>query len=126
MRVLSLLLLALALPVHADEAELQRQIDALKAQVERLEKRIEALEAAPPPPAASGAEQPSASPWEALRSGMKPAEVKALLGAPLRRQGGGVELWFYSEAGKAGPFVKFVFGSLQSWRAPGGKSIRSR
>ena len=111
--------LAPALVVAAPPAS---ELDALRQQVETLTQRVEALEQALGQVAArqktgAPAEAIAKGPWEQLHIGMKYSEVEELLGKPVSKQKGGInELWFYSDQKKAGPFVKFVFKQVHSWR----------
>ncbi len=98
------------------------ELDALRQQVEALNQRVEALEQALGQVEArqktgTPAETTPNSPWEQLHIGMRYSEVEELLGKPVSKQKGGInELWFYSDQKKAGPFVKFVFKQVHSWR----------
>ncbi len=118
-------LLALPLPpafadttqTDAGSAELRQQIEALTQRVEALERRLgqvsetqNAIVAETPLPASD--------PWQRLKIGMTSRKVEELLGNPLSKQKGSVEMWYYSEAKKGGPFVKLIFKQVHSWQAP--------
>ncbi len=100
-----------------ETAELRRQIEALTQRVEILERRLGEVSETQ---SAIVAETPlpSGDPWQQLDIGMTFGKVEALLGKPLSRQKGSVEMWYYSDARKAGPFVKFIFKQVHSWRGP--------
>lgn len=102
----------------ADElSDLSQQIKALTQRVEALEKKLgqvsdtqSTIVAATP--------LPSSDPWQQLKIGMTTGKVEELLGDPLSKHRGSVEMWYYSEAKKEGPFVKFIFKQVHSWREP--------
>ena len=105
--------------VQADEVsntELLQQLDALSKRVEALEQKLGQVEATQETFVSETSQ--AAAPWSQLTIGMKFSEVEELLGKPTSKQKGGVELWFYSKTRKEGPFVKFIFKQVHSWRAP--------
>ena len=58
------------------------------------------------------------SAWHHLKIGMRYKEVKKLLGEPINKTRGSVEIWYYSEHKSDGPFTKFIFKRLNNWQAP--------
>ena len=51
--------------------------------------------------------------WRQLRQGMKPDQVRALLGEPERVDAGGVTFWRWT-----GAYVSFVDGKVYGWSEP--------
>lgn len=97
--------------------ELLKRIETLTQRVEVLEERLQIVEEKPEPAFISAPTEPL-GPWQQVDVGMKFHEIEELLGKPTSKQKGAVELWFYSDKRKDGPFVKFVFKQTQSWRGP--------
>jgi len=52
--------------------------------------------------------------WRRLRTGMKPDEVRALLGEPKHVEGGEIATWFWP----GGPNVMFMDGKVYRWSEP--------
>lgn len=109
----------------ADDAALQQQFEALQQRVGELEKRLNALETPQIQQAiraVSGPENPGhsdvASNWEFLKVGYGYDKVRDLLGEPLKVKSGAMEFWFYSDRELDGPFVKFLFNKVNSWKRP--------
>lgn len=118
-------LLAAVPLAQADEAGLQQQLEALQQRVTELERRLNTLETPQIREAiraATGPEAPGqsevASNWEFLKVGYSYEKVRELLGEPLQIKSGAMEFWFYSDRGLEGPFVKFLFNKVNSWKAP--------
>lgn len=121
----ALLLLVMPLTQAADDAALQQQVELLQQRVTELEKRLKALETPQIQQAiraATGPENPGhsevASNWEFLKVGYSYDKVRELLGEPLDVKSGAMEFWFYSDRGLEGPFVKFLFNKVNSWKGP--------
>ncbi len=112
---------------YASEVEqLQQQLEALSKRVAELEKRVGILDKPEVQQAireVGGPESPGDSQivdnWNYLKVGYDYDEVKELLGEPLSVKKGSMEFWFYSDQGTKGPFVKFLFRKVNSWKAPG-------
>lgn len=130
----------------ADQAALQRQIDALQKSVRQLQKRLHELEARPAPatvpaqpgvaapatpaPAGSAPVRPGTAKaeltpqirenWGNLKHGMTRAQVRALLGPPSRKLDiSGQPLWYYYYLGTGGGSVMFSrSGTVLSWQHP--------
>ncbi len=109
----------------ADNEALQAQIDALSQRVAELEKRLGVLDSPQIQEAikkVSGPSNPGDSSsrdnWGFLKVGYDYNEVEELLGKPLSIKKGGMEFWYYSDKGLEGPFVKFLFRKVNSWKAP--------
>lgn len=111
----------------ADEAALQQQIEVLQQRVTELEKRLDGLETPQIKQAiraATGPEKPGhsevAANWDFLKVGYSYDKVRELLGEPVKVKSGAMEFWFYSDHELDGPFVKFLFNKVQSWKGPQG------
>lgn len=100
-------------------------LEALIKRVEALEKRLDALEQKPAqviikqdelPPLQNPGNATEPENWARLTLGMSYVEVEELLGKPLSIRKGGVEYWYYSKGKLDGPFVKFLFNKVHSWR----------
>lgn len=123
--LLSVLFTLMPLAQAADDAALQQQFEALQQRVSELEKRLDALETPQIQQAiraVSGPENPGhsdvASNWEFLKVGYGYDKVRDLLGEPLKVKSGAMEFWFYSDRELDGPFVKFLFNKVNSWKGP--------
>jgi len=128
-----------------DQAPLQTEVHELRLELQRLQRRLDSVEAriaaTPPvasathgvvaPPAASGPDDASAAAatltpqivenWDALREGMDPQRVRTLLGEPSRDfKLGGQGVWYYHYAGVGGGSVMFSRGDgkVLSWQRP--------
>ncbi len=118
------LLLMAPLSHAADDAAVQQQINALQQRVTELGKRLDALATPQVQQAMRAASEPE-SPghseivynWGFLKVGHSYEEVRALLGEPVKTTPGAMEFWFYSERDLDGPFVKFLFNKVNSWKA---------
>lgn len=72
-----------------------------------------AVAAAPQTPAnalPSPSDSSNIANWRALRKGMKESEVKALLGEPIRVQGGGFTHWYWNRSAQVTFFQDVVYG----------------
>lgn len=123
-----LLFCVMPLTHAADDVVLQQQLDSLQQRVTELEKRLNALETPQIKQAireVSGPENPGhsdvASNWELLKVGYSYEKVRALLGEPVKVKSGAMEFWFYSDRELEGPFVKFLFNKVNSWKGPQAK-----
>ena len=112
--VLSLLLAANA---PAQDSE---RITALEKEVQELKMRLSRLEASPdasekkPPPAAPSGDVASLSNWKKLKTDMTTSQVRAILGEPIRIDGGAFVSWHYRNGGQ----VRFVTGRVERWSEP--------
>ncbi|NOY62449.1 MAG: hypothetical protein GXP10_04720 [Gammaproteobacteria bacterium] len=129
----------------ATATDLQQQLDALKIQVSELEQRLGKLEqpaletssvqsaAGQPAPTVirevvifKGEAPPLENPgtwqdpmnWTRLKSGFSFKKVIALIGEPVFKKGGDFATWYYTDKGKDGPYAKFMFKKLNTWKAP--------
>lgn len=108
-----------------DDDGLRQQIESLSKRVGELERRIDALEAPEVkeviqqvvPPANAG-DSTDTSNWDRLKVGLGYDDVRELLGEPVRIRRGDLELWFYSDKGTNGPYVKFFLRQVNDWKAP--------
>jgi len=117
-------LVAASIPARAtgqdtSTASLLRRIELLERANTDLERRVRELEAvikSEPsqgrPILASTRWQDLAN-WRRLRQGMKPDQVRALLGEPERVEAGVVTFWRWNEAN-----VYFMDGKLAGWSEP--------
>jgi hypothetical protein len=109
--------LFLAASAPAQDSE---RITALEKEVQELKSRLSRLEAAPvasekkPPPAAASGEVASLSNWKKLKADMTTSEVRAILGAPNRIDGGAFVSWHYKNGGQ----VLFITGRVDRWSEP--------
>lgn len=90
----------------------QQEFAALEARVAALEKR---LSASPSPATNISADKAL---WRRLQAGMKPDQVRALLGEPVQLDGGANATWYYSTRERSGPYVFFISGKVYSWEEP--------
>ena len=115
------------LSVASSDAALEQKVTDLTSRVIELERRLDALES---PEMMEMIEQNTAptnpgnsldqSNWNRLKVGYNYDEVRELLGEPVKVKGGTMEYWYYSEHKLEGPFVKFIFKKVGSWKAPSG------
>ena len=125
-KYISILFVPFALMVAAAcyaEDNVDQRLEALQLKLQQLEARIKTLETAVVKADLVERDESEAleniSPWVQLKLGLTPAKVKELLGQPLStRKGAMDEYWYYSPQGKNGPYVKFMFLKVDSWKAP--------
>ena len=113
--------------VYANSSEsLHQQVEKLTNRVSELEHRLDMLES---PELKQMVEQISAPPsnlgqsedksnWQRLKVGYNYDEVRELLGEPVSIKKGGMEFWYYSSQDLNGPFVKFLFKKVNTWKEP--------
>ena len=122
-----LLLLGLACSGISDassDVDLEHKLNDLSTRVLELERRLNALES---PEMVQLIEQNTASTnpgdsqdqsnWNRLKIGYNYDEVRELLGEPVMIKKGSMEFWYYSERKLDGPFVKFIFNKVHSWKS---------
>ena len=105
------------------EDKLDQRFEALQLKVQKLEERIKMLETAAVKADLVKRDESEAlesiSPWIQLKLGLTQAKVRELLGQPSSiRKGAMDEYWYYSPQGKNGPYVKFMFLKVDSWKVP--------
>jgi len=108
----------------SSDIALEQKVVDLTSRVIELERRLDALES---PEMMQIIEQNSESKnpgdsldqsnWNRLSVGYNYDEVRELLGAPLTIKKGSMEFWYYSERKLDGPFVKFIFKKVHSWKS---------
>ena len=105
---------------------LLRRIELVERRTADLEQRVRDLEALIKTEPSRAQSVPASDKWQdlgnwrRLRTGMKPDEVRALLGEPAHVEGGQMAIWFWGNfvpAG-AGPHVTFMGGKVYSWSEP--------
>lgn len=97
----------------------EEQLHQLADQVQKLEQRIQALEAQRSQNTVAATQQVEAStPWQRLKIGMSYEQVEKVIGKPVEVQKGLAEYWYYSDKRREGPHLKFLFSKLDSWKAP--------
>ena len=101
-------------------ASLLRRIELLERANAALEQRVRDLEAtlirskpSRAQPVATSGNWREISNWRQLRLGMKPDQVRALLGEPERVDAGMVTWWRWDEAN-----VHFIDGKVAGWSEP--------
>ncbi|MBU3637352.1 hypothetical protein [Polynucleobacter sp. es-MAR-4] len=114
--LISLFLSTLAMGAYAQDAriaQLEKDVQDLKERVARLE--------SPAAPTQPTSKQPvsadgwkSLTNWRALRKDMTPADVRSLLGEPVRLDGGSFANWYYSNRG----VVTFYEDKVYMWQEP--------
>jgi len=116
-----------------NDTSLQQQLEALTERVNQLEQRLKKLESPElmqmmresTPPDNPG-DSKDTSNWERLKVGFDYDDVRDLLGEPRQIKKGGMEFWYYSDAGLKGPYVKFLFKKVNAWRAPDSNAEETR
>ena len=113
-----------SLSYASSDIALEQKVVDLTSRVIELERRLDALES---PEMMQMIEQNSEptnpgdsldqSNWNRLSVGYNYDEVRELLGAPLTIKKGSMEFWYYSERKLDGPFVKFIFKKVHSWKS---------
>jgi hypothetical protein len=103
---------------------LLRRIDLLERRTADLEQRVHELEAVIKTEPSRARSVPASDKWQdlgnwrRLRTGMKPDEVRALLGEPDHVEGGQIARWFWGKFAGGGPNVTFENGRVYSWSEP--------
>jgi hypothetical protein len=98
---------------------LLRRIEFLERRTADLEQRVGELEALIKTEPSRGRAVPASDKWQdlgnwrRLRTGMKPDEVRALLGEPDHVQGGETAIWYWP-----GGMVAFMHDRVYSWSEP--------
>lgn len=96
------------------------RISRLEKEIQEIKQRLSNIESpqstsqSNPKPLASGDGWKSQSNWRRLKTGMNPAEVRAVLGEPHKISGGEFATWAYSNGGMLG----FISDKLHRWNEP--------
>ena len=127
LKICSFLLLGLAcsgMSSASSDVDLEHKLTELTSRVMELERRLDALES---PEMMELIEQNTGptnpgdsldqSNWNRLKVGYNYEEVRELLGEPVKIKKGSMEFWYYSERKLDGPFVKFIFKKVHSWKS---------
>jgi hypothetical protein len=110
---------AVAAGQDTSPASLLRRIEILERANADLERRVRELEAIIQSEPSQGRPIPASNKWKdlanwrQLRQGMKPDQVRALLGEPESVDGGDFTFWRWP-----GAFVIFYEGKLHQWSEP--------
>jgi len=110
---------AVAAGQDTSTASLLRRIELLERANADLEQRVRDLEAVIKSALSQGQPIPASTRWQdlanwrRLRKGMKPDQVRALLGEPERVEGGDFTYWYWADA-----HVIFYSGKLDRWSEP--------
>ena len=110
---------AVAAGQDTSPASLLRRIELLERKNTGLEQRVRDLEAiirrepSRDQHVAGSGDWRDISNWRRLRRGMKPDQVRALLGEPERVEGGDFTYWHWANA-----YVLFYSGKLDRWSEP--------
>ena len=110
---------AVAAGQDTSTASLLRRIELLERANTDLEQRVRDLEAlirrepSRDQQVAGSGDWRDISNWRRLRQGMKPDQVRALLGEPERVEAGGVTFWHWANA-----YVSFMDGKVYGWSEP--------
>lgn len=115
----ALVLVANSNTVVADETadkleRLEKMIVALHNRLEAVEKKLSSNKTVS---AISNDGYKSVTKWRKLEEDMTTEEVRALLGEPLKIDGGSVAFWYYSSESWHSQ-VTFIGGRLKSWSEP--------
>jgi hypothetical protein len=105
------LLMVIASTSHASDAD---RIDELERRIEAIEARLSELTAAQVPRFETGEGWKSLSNWRSLRRGMRPIEVREILGDAHRIDGGYFTRWHYRNGG----VVRFANEEVNEWTEP--------
>jgi hypothetical protein len=98
---------------------LLHRIDLLERRTADLDQRVRDLEALIKTEPSQARSAPASDKsqdlgnWRRLRTGMKPDEVRALLGEPAHVQGGEIATWYWP-----GGMVTFMHDRVYSWSEP--------
>ncbi len=122
--VLLLVLASSSVSLASADADLERRVMELTSRVIELERRLNAFES---PQMVRMIEQNTASTnpgssldqanWNRLKVGYNYDEVRELVGEPVKVKKGAMEFWYYSDRRLDGPFVKFIFKKVHSWKS---------
>ena len=110
---------AVAAGQDTSTASLLRRIELLERANADLEQRVRDLEAlirrepSRDQQVAVSGDWRDISNWRRLRQGMKPDQVRALLGEPERVEAGGVTFWRWANS-----YVSFMDGKVYGWSEP--------
>ena len=110
---------AVAAGQDTSTASLLRRIELLERANADLEQRVRDLEAlirrepSRDRQVAGSGDWRDISNWRRLRQGMKPDQVRALLGEPERVEAGGVTFWRWANS-----YVSFMDGKVYGWSEP--------
>ena len=110
---------AVAAGQDTSTASLLRRIELLERANADLEQRVRDLEAVIKSALSQGQPLPASTRWQdlanwrRLRKGMKPDQVRALLGEPERVEGGDFTYWYWADAQ-----VVFYSGKVDRWSEP--------
>ena len=100
------------------------RIELLEGRTADLEQRLRDLEALIKTEPSRARSVPASDKWQdlgnwrRLRTGMKPDEVRALLGEPAHVEGGEIATWFFGKFAGGGPNVTFMDGKVYRWSEP--------
>ncbi len=96
------------------------RISRLEKEIQEIKQRLSNIESpqstsqSNPKPLASGDGWKSQANWRRLKTGMNPAEVRAVLGESHKISGGEVATWGYTNGG----MVTFISDKLYRWNEP--------
>ena len=105
------LLMVVASTSHAHDAD---RIDQLERRIQAIEAQLSALTSSPVQRFKTGEGWKSLSNWRSLRRGMRPIEVREILGDAHRVEGGYFTHWHYSNGG----VVTFANEEVNRWTEP--------
>ena len=115
--LLSIALAATACSSFANDSERIREIEneiyQLRVRVKQLENAQSNTNSQKTQVVANGGSKSLAN-WRKLQTGMSYNEVRALLGEPLRIEGGSISAWYYANEGR----VVFITDKLARWNEP--------
>ena len=107
-----LLLALLLIPVaHAHDAD---RIDQLERRIQAIETQLSELTSSQVQPFKTGEGWKSLNNWRSLRRGMRPIEVREILGDAHRVDGGYFTHWHYQNGG----VVIFANEEVKEWTEP--------
>jgi hypothetical protein len=115
--VIGLLSLVFAFNSYAQDSD---RIDQLEKEIQELKLRISKIESLISNPSSaqeivpSGEGWKSIANWRKLSEGMKPIDVRKILGEPYRIDGGTIADWYYKNDGR----IRFYEGKVDNWREP--------
>ena len=115
--VIGLLSLVVAFNSYAQDSN---RIDKLENEIIELKLRVLKLDSLINNPSLAQEVLPSGEGWKyvanwrKLSKGMKPIDVRKILGEPYRLDGGTIEDWYYKNDGR----IRFYEGKVDNWREP--------